>query len=324
VSVGADRSCGVTATGGAYCWGWVWFGPPTPSVAGSYQTLPLPVTGELTFASVDAGLDHACGLTTAGAAYCWGSNMAFGELGAGDIGNLVFADPQPVSGGQIFTSLTVGHYHTCAMTAAGAAYCWGSNGEGELGVGSIDVNPHAAPSPVSGALRFASVSAGYEHTCGLTPGGVAYCWGSNFYGQLGTTATLGQCAAPGDSFACSSAPVPVAGGLTFTALSAGWYHTCGIATGGAAYCWGYDWKGQLGTGDSTRQCSWAGLTFRCSPVPVPVAGELTFETLEAGATHTCGRTTAGVFYCWGDNLGGQLGTGTWSDSPRPVRVLGQP
>ncbi|HVO35011.1 MAG TPA: hypothetical protein VMT21_05565, partial [Gemmatimonadales bacterium] len=55
------------------------------------------------------------------------------------------------------------------------------------------------------------------------------------------------------------APVAVAGGLTFASLTAGRYHTCGLTRGGAAYCWGYNYYGELG--DSTT-------TDRLSPVRV--------------------------------------------------------
>src|SRR5213076_1954999 len=96
----------------------------------------------------------------------------------------------------------------------GAAYCWGYNESGQLGVGTSE-GPHtcrygscsADPVPVVTGLRWVSITAGGAHTCGLTPGGEAYCWGSNAYGQLGIgTAGPETCG----SYACSTLPVPVA------------------------------------------------------------------------------------------------------------------
>ena len=76
-------------------------------------------------------------------------------------------------------------------------------------------------------ITFASVSAGSDHTCGLTASGTAYCWGSDAYGGLGDGTTTS-----------SGTPVPVAGAPTFTALSVGAEHTCALTRSGAAYCWG--------------------------------------------------------------------------------------
>src|SRR5206468_2470484 len=155
-------------------------------------------------------------------------------------------------------------------------------------------------------LVFASVSGGYNHTCGLTTTGAAYCWGDGFYGQRGDgdTATV-----------YPQTPVPVAGGLTFAAVSAGGNASCGVTTTGVAYCWGMNAHGQLGVGTSTgpERCQNPGTapySYACSTVPVAVAGGLTFKGVIAGYGVTCGVTTSGAPYCWGENLYGALGNGT--------------
>ena len=86
----------------------------------------------------------------------------------------------------------------------------------------------------------------------------------------------------------------VSGGLSFTGVSAGGWHSCGLTGEGRAYCWGAGREGRLGNdsgNDSAR--------------PVPVAGGLRFRSLSAGIRHTCGLTEAGEAWCWG----GVLGTG---------------
>jgi len=83
-----------------------------------------------------------------------------------------------------------GARHSCAVNAAGQAYCWGFNGSGQLGDGTT--TDRLIPTPVAGGLAFAALSAGGAHTCGLTTSGVAYCWGDNYTGQLGDGTTTNQ------------------------------------------------------------------------------------------------------------------------------------
>src|SRR3989441_6774788 len=97
-----------------------------------------------------------------------------------------------------------------------------------------------APAGVS----FAAVTGGALHTCGLATGlsAAPYCWGGNGSGQLGDGTTMSQ-----------SSPVLVQtpAGVSFTALTAGTAHTCGVTAAGVAYCWGANGSGQLGDGTTT-------------------------------------------------------------------------
>jgi alpha-tubulin suppressor-like RCC1 family protein len=269
----------------------------------------------LVFASVSVGASHTCGVTTSGAAYCWGAN-ALGSLGTGtptgpeqchDPGFGDFACstiPAPVAGGLTFAAVSVGTGSSCGVTTTGAAYCWG-DGYPPRGLGST-------PAPVAGGLTFAAVSVSDFHTCGVTTAGDAYCWGEAGMGELG------------DSTVYGGAPVArVAGGLTFASVSAGVYSSCGVTTTGAAYCWGSNMLAGLGTGTSTgpEQCQPDPFD-ACSTFPVAVAGGLTFRQVEAKVYAACGVTTGGAAYCWGSNLNDDLGYGThtgpeqcaWSES----------
>ncbi len=304
LSAGGNRTCGITPSGAAYCWG------QGVQVSDS-SAVPVAVRGVPALAIISAGDILTCGLTSSGAAYCWGGIFA-----------LFNGPPSAVDGGPSLAAITVGD-HVCGLTLSGTAYCWGQNREGELGTGTTTDSP--LPAAVSGGLTYGSISASTGHTCGLTAEGAAYCWGSNWEGQLGVGSTAGpqQCF----GFPCSTTPVAVAGSLTFVMLSTGFDYTCGLTATGAGYCWGQNAYGQLGVGSRAgpQQCVLAGyngVTVSCSTTPVPVAGGLTFVTLSVGLNHACGLTSGGAAYCWGENKSGELGTGSTMDSPLPTAVTG--
>ena len=272
-----------------------------------------PATG-FVFASVSAGFNHSCGVTTAGKAYCWGYN-AFGELGDGTYGNMPSMTPVPVAGGLTFASVSAGYISTCGVTTVGTAYCWGNSGYGKLGIDSVTMANSCSlyvgareicptPLPVAGGHTFKMVSAAGFHACGVTTDGAAYCWGDGTSGQLGDGCT--------SCVGTSSTPVAVAGGHTFATVSVEDGITCGVATDGAAYCWGGSSGGELGAGASPQSppCrTLDGSTF-CSSIPVAVTGGLTFTGISAGKGFTCGVASTGAAYCWGLNNWGQLGTGS--------------
>jgi hypothetical protein len=240
--------------------------------------------------------------------------------------------PDNSGGGGSFTMLAVGSQHTCGLTSTGAAYCWGWNSVGQLGVGSATgpelcrdesvataMPPFACstvPVAVSGALRFTALAAGGANTCGLTSAGAAYCWGDNFFGQLGIGSRTGpeNCRNyNGGDEQCSTRPLAVQGGLSFTALSVLGDHICGLTRSGAVYCWGSNDLGQLGDALAISSDQPARRGGDYSPIPVAVSGGLTFASLASSAGsagHTCGITISGAGYCWGYNLDGELGTGS--------------
>ena len=198
----------------------------------------------------------SCAIAATGAAWCWGRNDS-GQLGRG--AGAWDADPHPlpelVSGGLAFTAITAGlGEHTCALSDAGAAFCWGYNGSGALGVGSRTPPLSPVPMPVSGGLTFTQMVTGGQdgYTFGLTSNGVAYCWGENVSGTVGDGST-----------SVRFVPTAVAGGLTFASMDAGLAHTCGRTTTGTLYCWGSGRTGQLGVNSRTS-----------SPLPLKVIGQL--------------------------------------------------
>jgi alpha-tubulin suppressor-like RCC1 family protein len=305
ISAGGDVACALNNASAAYCWADNTFGELGSGVAGGGGGSPTAVAGAIIFASIAAGNQHACGVGTGARLFCWGDDD-FGQLG--DTGIVNSTSPIPVDSAGVPMSLagvTTGSAHTCALKAGGAAYCWGNNEAGQLGIGSTDANAHSTPVQVTGGLVFASLTAGTIHTCGLTSAGVAYCWGDNTSGEIGNGTTGGPLAAP----------VAVGGGLTFTELTAGDGFTCGVS-GGAAYCWGSNSDGQIGQG--------ANVLGGNITSPAKVTGALTFTYVSAGARHVCGIVAGGAAACWGSNLFGALGNALQAGSSGVPVIVGTP
>jgi len=293
------HTCAVTS-GGDYCWGYGGNGQLGDSTFGRDSVAQL-VRGGLTLTQITAGAAHSCGLTAAGKAYCWGYN-GYGQLG--DNSTNQSSLPVAVTGGLTFSSISAGAYHTCGIVGT-LMYCWGNDGQGELG-DSLPLTNSMTPVQVKGGLSWASASAAYYHTCGLTTGGDAYCWGYDNYGQLGNDASLTSL----------NKPAVVAGGKTWTAISGHFYQTCGVDAAGAGWCWGRNYDGRLGADTLTYPMN------SSQPTPVPVFGGLTWTRIGTGWFGSCGLTTTGSVYCWGNNGNGSLGNGTTTSSPVRVAVSG--
>ena len=270
---------------------------------------PAPATGLAgDVVSVSTGGGHTCAVTAVSATVstdralqCWGEN-ANGELGNGT--TTASATPVEVTG---LTSgagaVSAGSGFTCALRSTGAVMCWGDNGSGQLGNGTTIAS--ATPVQVSGLVHGATaVSAGGSFACAVLGDGSVSCWGANADGQLGNGST-----------SPSSIPVSV-GGLPGPAVSvsAGAAHACAVTADGAAYCWGSNVSGRLGTGVSGGRSLTAHLVTGLTSGVSAVA---------AGGRHSC-AVVSGALECWGANTAGQLGIGSsdlLSASPRAVDGL---
>jgi alpha-tubulin suppressor-like RCC1 family protein len=188
-----------------------------------------------------------------------------------------------------FSGMEAGLEASCGLTSDSRAYCWGYNGQGQLGDGTT--TDRSTPVAVVGGLHFRQLSAGFGASCGVTTDHRAYCWGDNRFGELGDGTTTS-----------SPKPVAVGGAHTFSEVRTNFNRTCGLSyPDGRAYCWGFNDEGQLGNGTRDNLPH---------STPIPVQGSLTFNRITTGDRHTCGVTTGHKVYCWGLNTYGQLGDGT--------------
>ena len=214
ISVSGVHTCAIHASDGAItCWG-----------ANSWRT-PAGIdieTGQLdapegSFTAVSAASYHTCGLRDTGEIACWGWNDGFTSEGYPYVTGRTDAPEGS------FTAVAAAWKHTCGLRESGAIECWGD--WGDLDAGQLD-----APEG-----RFTAISAGWGHTCGLRESGAIECWGRNGYRswdpETGAEAYVetGQLDAPEGRF---------------TAISAGWDHTCGLRESGAIECWGRNDDGQ--------------------------------------------------------------------------------
>lgn len=298
ISAGSNTTCGVTTDYRAYCWGYNGFAQIGDGTSDNRPT-PTPVAGGMRFAQIEVGSLHTCGVSyPEKRAYCWGENRQ-GQLGDGTTTSFRFV-PVAVVGGMRFRQVSTGLYHTCGVTSANQAFCWGSNQNGQIGDRSEQVKMRRTPTPVADGHQFVQVDAGEAHNCAVTTDHRAYCWGNGRNGQIGN----------GKKY-LSFWPRAVAGGVRFDRVTAGQSHSCGETTGNQLYCWGTNYSGQLGDGTTTERST-----------PVALAGGLRFAQASAGAGDTCARTAEAKGYCWGANDFGKLGDGSMTDRHKATAVAG--
>ena len=246
------------------------------------------------------GNEHSCAIR-AGTLSCWGSNQ-YGQLG--DKAKIAKLVPTNVAAAGKVALVSAGKGHTCARRDNGESLCWGYNIDGELGDGTTTEKD--TPTLVSG-MPLARIAAGGSHSCGVTTDGTVYCWGNNQFGQLGNGGVKG-----------SLIPTAVAVPSTVVEVAVGESHSCARDTDGGVTCWGLNDQGQLGVSTGTETCS--GLA--CSKNPVAVFNLVKAAEVALGDYHSCARTNDGKLFCWGANVFGQLGDGSYSDRKTPTLVDG--
>ena len=247
---------------------------------------------------IQAGREFTCAVDGEGIAWCWGRNNA-GQLGDGTSNNQ--GAPARVRGERTFSSIGIAGtgVHACGVSDTGTAFCWGGNDRGQLGNGTIDDS--SVPVAVAGSHVFRSVSAGSQFSCGVAVGGDGYCWGQGAWGNLGDGGK-----------AQSLEPVLVAGNLEFSTLKAGSSSlACGVTTGGDGYCWGLNWRGEIGS-TTGEQCAVGPFLLDCASTParVPRINDEPFQDISPGLSYACGVSAGGLAACWGTNELGQLGNVT--------------
>ncbi len=208
--------------------------------------------------------------------------------------------------GQIMSVESISSDSWCeaAITEDGDLYCWGYNGNGQVGNGTTEdqLNPIKVLSNVESVLfsNYFSVSA-------ITENGDLYCWGYNLHGQVGNGTTEVQ-----------TKPIKVLSDVKTIFYS---YGNCNsvlaIVENGDLYCWGYNFSGGVGNGTIEDQI-----------IPVKVLSSVktvsisSYRSFHRSSSFSVSAITEnGDLYCWGGNKHGQIGNGTTKDRLTPVKIL---
>ena len=292
-SAGQGFTCATPADGSLWCWG-KRFNTSFISDVSSPTRLSSPDSG---VAAVQAGVSHSCALMQDGALRCWGDNE-YGQLGDGSTD--LSTTPVAVKnlGGRA-RAVRVGDDFSCALLTNGAVRCWGRNNHGQLGSGS----PQDSHQPVTVSLPAAAkaIGAGGQHGCAVLTNGDVYCWGENASGQIGDG---------GEQDRLTPVKVNLVGPAE--EMAAGDDHTCARLQNGQVWCWGANYQGQVGAPDA----GWE----RTTPIRVSALSAAA-TALDAGGDATCAVMNGGA-YCWGLNLYGQIGDGSYRTQFTPTPVMG--
>ena len=309
VSAGASHSQGITTTGALYGWG----GNGNGQLGiGSVTTVssPVAVTGPAagtSWTKVASGGSHSLGISTAGRLYAWGLNTS-GQVGISSLTSPI-SSPVLVSGPATtsWAAVAAGSFFSLAIATTGVLYGWGQNTSGQVGINSVTTV--SSPVIVSGpaATSWSMIAAGSASSFGMaisTTGGILFGWGTNTSGQVGVF-----------TLTSTSSPVIVTTSIaspSWTAVSAGQYHSLGITTAGQLYTWGLNSSGQLGIFTTTN---W----FTPTQVALP---PVSWNTVSGGGSHTMGITSTGQLYAWGNGSSGVLGNLSTTSVSSAVLVSG--
>lgn len=342
IAVGDGHSCALYSTHAVACWGEGANGALGYGASSNVADAPARSLGSATVSlpsghgfavQVVANGDFTCVLFSEGSVSCWGRSPS-GETGMGstttwgdDSGELPSGRGVLALGGTA-VYLTAGSSHACAILLTGKVQCWGSNGDGQLGVGDLE-DVGAEPSRIAqtvGPIRLAdhalSISAGGFHTCWIERGGGGRCIGRGTLGRLGygNTEDIGDDESSlgsqrlldyveGDihlpGLGSPSCPILATNTPTWlTKIVPGISHTCLLYASGSLRCFGSNSDGRLGLGKPGD----IGLDRLPYSAPeISMGGKVIDVSANTG---TCALLEGGSVACWGHGDNGINGYGS--------------
>ena len=229
ISAGSTVNCAILANKLAQCWGYNTLGAlGNGNSTTIFSANPVTVANLMSVTAVSSSGDFFSCAIEGGGVQCWGRND-IGQLGNQTSGNSslpVIAVFPGLPTTAIAVSVSHGGDHACAIQSTGAVFCWGSNGTGQLGDGTM--TSRASPVMVGGVSGGSALALGDNHTCVLLNDGTVKCWGLNMFGELGNGLTMD-----------SPTPQTVSLGGKAIAIEAGANSSCAVLSSGAVVCWGH-------------------------------------------------------------------------------------
>ena len=316
VQAGRAHTCALIEKGRVRCWGLNDSGQlgykNTENIGDNEDPAfpgDVPLGGGEKALSLSVGGSHSCVYLMSESVRCWGEGGS-GQLGLGntnDVGDDEFPfDVATVNINSDVLQVLAGGSHSCALVGAGTVRCWGLNSSGQLGYG----NTTNLTVPLTVDLNLGGpatqLRAGEDHNCVLLEDGKVRCWGRNNKGQLGygNTDNIGDTETPGSVVPVPLNPQGIPDGTLVTDIGLGHSHSCVLYETGDVLCWGDNFYGQLGQGNTTTIGDNETLA---TLYPINLGAKAT--SLSLGKQHTCAMLEGGQVKCWGRNLYGQLGRG---------------
>ena len=348
ISSGENHVCGLDAEGFLWCWGindWGQLGIGSSGYK-THSLKPVKVDEESRWLKISAGEGHTCGIKEDKTLWCWGRNE-MGQLGNGNKG-WSQNETKPIKiDDNIWIDVTAGEAHTCGIKQGNTLWCWGSNYLKQLG----DNTKQDRNIPVQSTDgKWKEVYTGDAYTCGIKENNELWCWGlreqkgvfEEYYDPQAYTDLSFKYISAGEHHICGiddnnllwcwgeiDYHRDIDGDERFSSIhdintyppeqpyegewqqvSCGGFFTCGIKEDGTLWCWGTNYKsGQLGLGHIEEELS-----------PVQVGTDNDWMYVSTGNSHACAIKQDNTVYCWGSNMVGQLGNGSFENRYEPVLI----
>ena len=277
----------------------------------------LPLNPGETIIQISNGVFHSSALTSHGRLFTWGVNNN-GQLGDGtgvqksnltEITHMFVLNP-----GETIIQISMGGYHSSALTSHGRVFTWGGNTSGQLG--NNQTFNLWEPTDITGHFNLevgetvTYLSMGVLHSSAITSLGRLFMWGDNSYGQLGNNSTIH-----------SSLPIDITNQFNLAVdeeiidVSLGQFHSSALTSLGRVFTWGRNHFNQLGNGTSIDQFTPFDITSGFS-----LAIDESIIKVELGGVNSSAITSSGRLFTWGFGAYGQIGDGMTSHRSTPTNI----
>ena len=330
LSMGNYHSSALNATGRVFMWGRNSSGQLGDGTT-SDKNVPTEITSRFPLiqgdkiTSLSLGSTYSSALSLTGRVFMWGRNSS-GQLGDGTTSDknvpTEITSRFPLIQGDKITSLSAGPNHSSALSATGRVFMWGSNQNGQLGDGTIELNTfRIVPFEITSKFilnegdKVISLFLNGQVSSALTLSGRVFMWGSNIRALnavLGDGTTVFNRNVPTEitsRFSLEESDRIVSLSLGHDAFSSA------LSATGRVFMWGYNSDGQLGDGTTLHRS-----------VPIEITKKFSLDlgdkiiSLSLGNVHSSALSATGRIFMWGANSVGQLGDGTTSDKNVPTEI----